>query len=45
VDGWAECCALAPAVLSRDWIRALLDALPLVTLAALYAMVTDEWEG
>jgi len=45
VASWAECCELAPAVLSRSWVRALLDALPLVTLAALYAMVSDEWEG
>jgi len=43
--GWAECCGLAAAVLSRSWVRALLDALPLVTLAALYAMVADEWEA
>jgi len=43
--GWADCCGLAGAVLSRSWVRALLDALPLVTLAALYAMVADEWEA
>jgi len=41
--GWAECCGLAGAVLSRSWVRALLEAAPLVTLVALYAMVADEW--
>jgi len=42
---WAVCCDLAPAVLSRDWVRALLSALPVVTLGGLYAIVADEWEG
>jgi len=46
MDGiWADCCTIEAAILSRSWVRALLSALPLVTLAALYAMVADEWEA
>jgi len=43
--GWAVCCGMEAAVLSRSWVRALLDVLPLVTLVALYAIVADEWEA
>jgi len=44
-DAWAVCCDLAPAVLSRDWVRVVLANLPVWTLAALYVIVADEWEG
>jgi len=41
---WEDCCNIAPAVLSRDWVRAFLGNLPTLTLLALYVMVCSEWE-